>query len=71
MQKYIVVVRDYNPSRKQPSDMYLFALDMYYVSPAVELDIENDFVAALDAFDEEHGKYYSHFLHRNFELIPV
>ena len=71
MKKYRVIVRDFAPSQSQPSDLYLFALDMYYESPVVELDIENDFVKALDEFDKKHEKYYSHFLHRNYELIPA
>ena len=71
MKKYRVIVRDFAPGQSQPSDLYLFALDMYYVSPVVELDIENDFVKAIDEFDKKYEKYYSHFLHRNYELIPA
>ena len=69
--KYIVVVRDFSPYRSQPSDEYLFALDMYYASPIVELDIESDFDKAIEEFDEKYGKYYSHFLNRNYEFVPV
>ena len=71
MRKYIVVVRDFDPCRSQPSDTYLIALDMYYVSPIVELDIEDDYDAALDEFVEKYEKYFAHFRHINLELIPV
>ena len=71
MKKYRVVVRDFSPCHNQPSDLYLLALDMYYVSPIVELDIENDFDKAISEFDEKYEKYYSNFLHRNYELIPA
>ena len=42
MQKYIVIVRNYNMYNPQPSDQYLIAMDGYYVSPPVMLDMEND-----------------------------
>ena len=71
MKKYIVVVRDFSPYHDQPSDLYLFALDMYYASPIVELDIEDNFDKALDEFDKKYEKYYSHFLYQNYELIPA
>ena len=36
MEKYIVIVRDYN--YYQPTDAYLFRMDRYYQSPVIELD---------------------------------
>lgn len=71
MKKYRVIVRDFSPHHGQPSDVSLFALDMYYVSPVVELDIEDDFDKALEEFEEQYGKYYSHFIYRNYELVPM
>ena len=71
MKKYIIVVRDFNPNHNQPSDDYLRALDLYYVSLAVELDIEDDYDAALDEFVAKYEKYFSHFRNINLELIPV
>lgn len=71
MRKYIVVVRDFNPHCRQPYDTYLIALDMYYASPIVELDIEDDYDAALDEFVEKYEKHFSHFRHINLELIPA
>lgn len=71
MQTYRVIVRDYNYNRSQPSDEYLFALDRYYVSPVVKLNMESDWDQALIDFDKEYGKYYSHFLYPNYELIPI
>ena len=71
MKKYRVIVRDFAPWQSQPSDLYLFALNMYYASPIVELDVDTDFDKAMGEFDEKYEKYYSHFLHRNYELIPA
>ena len=71
MRNYIVIVRDYSPSSCRPSDEYLYALDMYYVSPVIALDWESNRDKALDKFDEKFGKYFAHFLHRNYELIPA
>ena len=71
MKKYRVIVRDYNPWYSQPSDLYLYALDLYYVSPVVWLDLDTNYDEALTNFDEEYKKYYSNFIYRNFELIHV
>ena len=71
MQTYRVIVRDYNCNLNQPFDEYLLALNRYYVSPVVKLDMESDWDQALTDFDKEYGKYYSHFRYPNFELIPI
>ena len=71
MQNYIVIVRDFDPRYEQPSDEYLCALDMYYVSPIVALDVEKDFDKALDDFEKKYRKHFLHFLHKNYELILV
>ena len=71
MKKYIVVVRDFAPWRSQPSDKYLLALDMYYASPIVELDIEAGFDKTMDEFDKKYEQHYSHFLYRNYVLVPA
>ena len=71
MKNYIVIIRDFHPCYNQPSDKYLQALGMYYKSPVVALDWEHDCDKAMDEFDEKYGKCFAHFLHRNYELIPV
>jgi hypothetical protein len=71
MKNYIVIVRDFNPCCNQPSDEHLKALDMYYESPVVALDWESDRDKAMDEFDEKYGNHFSHFLHHNYQLIPV
>ena len=71
MQKYIVIVRDYNMYNPQPPDQYLIAMDGYYVSPPVMLDMEDAWSGALDAFYEKHQKHFKHFRNWTFELIPV
>ena len=71
MKKYRVIVRDFAPWQSPPSDLYLFALNMYYASPIVELDVDTDFDKAIEDFDKKYEKYYSHFIHRNYEFIPV
>ena len=71
MKKYIIVVRDFNPCHLQPSDDYLRVYGGYYVSPVVELDIDDDYDMALDAFVENYEKNISHFRYYNLELIPA
>ena len=71
MQKYIVIVRNYNMYNPQPSDQYLVVMDGYYVSPPVVLDMEDDWSGALEAFYEKHKKHFEHFLNWTFELIPM
>ena len=71
MNNYVVIVRDFNPSRVQPSDNYLSRLGWRYISPVVALDWEGNRDKAMDEFDEKYGKYFSHFLNKNYELIAV
>lgn len=71
MNDYIVIVRDFDARRYQPSDEYLYRLDRFYRSPVVSLDWENNRDKAIDAFDEKYRKYFSHFLYPNYELIRV
>ena len=71
MKKYIVVVRDFNPWHSQPSDDYLRFYNKYYVSPIVELDMEDDYDTALDEFVEKYEKYFPHFRYINLELIAI
>jgi hypothetical protein len=71
MKNYVVVVRDFNPCYRRPSDEYLFRLDRYYISPVVALDWENNRNKSIDDFDRKFRKYFSHFLHFNYELVEV
>ena len=71
MKNYVVIVRDFDSRGTQPSDKYLYALDRYYISPVVALDWEGNRDKAMDEFDEKYGKYFSHFLNKNYELIAV
>ena len=71
MQNYIVIVRDFDLCYEQPADEYLCALDRYYVSPIVTLDIKKDFDKALNDFETKYRKHFLHFLHKNYELIIV
>lgn len=68
MKKYICIVRDYNYIC--PSDNYLKALDMYFISPIIELNFEKSLDKAVDTFDEQFKKYFSHFLNPHYEFIP-
>lgn len=68
---YVVIVRDYDYRQCKPSDEYLKALDMYYCSPKVEMDLDLDLDKAFNSFDEKFREHFSHFLHCNYELIPV
>ncbi len=71
MRNYVVIVRDFCSWQHQPSDEYLFVMDRIYVSPVVSIDLENGIDKALDTFDEKYRKYFSHFLHLNYELVEV
>lgn len=69
MKKYIVVVRAYE--KNYVSDEKLYALDLMYVSPIVEMDYERDRCKALDEFDEKYEENFFRFLNKYYELIPV
>lgn len=69
MKKCIIVVRNYKYT--QPSDEYLKALDWIYVSPPFNYDPNANVFDVLDEFDEKHRKFYSDFLHPNFEIVEV
>lgn len=69
MKKYIVVVRAYE--KNYVLDEKLYALNLIYVSPVVEMDYEKDRCKALDEFDKKYGENYFRFLNKHYELIPV
>ena len=71
MHNYIVIVRDFDAQLCCPSDKYLCLMDRFFRSPVVSLDWENNRDKAIDDFDEKYRKYFSHFLHLNYELIRV
>ena len=71
MKKYIVVVRDFNQNHNQPCDDYLRNYNSYYVSPIVELDIDDDYDATLDEFVLKYKKHFACFSYINLELISV
>ena len=71
MKKYRVIVRDYNNHYNQPSDLYLIALDRYYMSPIIYLDLECDWDKAITEFEEKCGRYYSRFIYPNLEFVPM
>ena len=68
MEKYIVVVRDYEFNR--PTDKALRFFDCYFQSPVVELDFMKNRDKAMDFFDAQYRQYFSHFLNFHYELIP-
>ena len=70
MKKYIVIVRD-GVACHLPNDERLINLDMYYQSPVVELNWEENRDKAMDEFDMRFGKFFAHFLNPNYELIEV
>ena len=70
MKKYIVIVRD-GVSCHDPNDERLINLDMYYQSPVVELNWEENRDKAMDEFDMRFRKFFAHFLNPNYELIEV
>ena len=69
--KYIIIVRNYPPAYGELTDVCLWALDNYYVSPIVELDMESDWEKALNEFEDAHRKFYPKFRYPNYELIPI
>lgn len=69
MRNYIVIVRSYTGN--QPSDAYLYALDRYYKSPVVKLDLESNWDKAVDVFDRKYRKHFSHFLYLHYTFVPV
>ena len=71
MRNYIIIVRDYDPCLTQPSDETLYRLNRRYVSPIITLDWKFNRDKAIDEFNKKHGKYFAHFLHRNYELLPA
>ena len=70
MKKYIVIVRD-GVSCNNPNDVRLINLDMYYQSPIVELNWEENRDRAMDKFDARFRNLFAHFLSPNYELIEV